>query len=121
MGNISIHRIAADAIYQRKLSAIQFIRKGIPAARAVQSSGTITSKIGSLFELQPMARRAATGISQSSAKLAKFAPPEKPRKKSSNAYNMSGTSTGRLTISTNPKSQRENPKPPGLTMLPRKN
>jgi hypothetical protein len=93
----------------------------MPTANAVQRRGTATSKIGSLYELQLNALRAPTGISHSKIKFAKPASPEKPRKRKIRKHIKSGISTGRLTISTKPNIQRENPNPPGLIILPRKN
>jgi hypothetical protein len=93
----------------------------MPTARAVQRRGTATSKTGSLLELQLNARRAPTGISHSRIKFAKPAFPEKPRKRNMRKHIKRGIRTGRLTISTKPNIQRDNPNPPGLIILPRKN
>jgi len=84
-------------------------------ASAVHNNGTATSKIGSFAELQLNARIAATGISHNIAKFAKSISPENPLNSINNKYINKGTRTVRLTISIKPKSQREKPKPPGLT------
>jgi len=120
-GKIRILMIETAAEYQLKRLIIQLMKKEMPAARAVQIMGTITSRIGSFCELQLKALRAATGMSQSRAKSAKSTSPEKPLKIKMIAHKKRGIRTGRLTMSIKPESQRENPKPPGLIKLPRKN
>jgi len=91
------------------------MKKGIPTASPVHNSGTATSKTGAFIELQLNARIAATGINHNNAKSAKSASWEKPRKSNISKQIKNGMRTGRLTMSIKPKSQRENPKPPGLT------
>jgi hypothetical protein len=61
-------------------------------------------------------------MSQSRANPVKSISPEKPpRKRKMSVHKKRGIRTGTLTMSTKPESHRENPNPPGLIKLPRKN
>ena len=61
-GRINIPAIEITAVYHWKLLSIRFIKNGIPAAKAVQSKGVITSRIGSFVALQLNVRKAPMGI-----------------------------------------------------------
>ena len=70
-GSINMQITDKINVYQRKLVIIMLIKNEMPVASAVHNSGVITSKIGSLVELQLSALSAPTGISHNKAKLAK--------------------------------------------------
>jgi len=65
------------SVYHLKLRTVKLMKNEMPAARATQSRGANTSKMGSLVEVQVNALSPPTGMSQSSAKLAKSISHEK--------------------------------------------
>ena len=100
---------------------MRVIKKEIPIAMAVQSTGTSTRRMGSLKELQLTVLMAELGMSHKRAKLAILAVPDTTLKALKIRQAMRGIRAGRATISIKPLNHREKPNPAGSTMASMKN